>query len=160
MGVAEIPKSMIDIEVRNNMEQTAQRFAQQGLDVKSTFTPELVKSLAESTRPQAEKNVQKNLALKALAEKENITVEKDEIDLKMKDYEDAISQSSKQIDIKKLTEVVSNDLLKEKLIIWLEENSEVKEKATKTSKTTKATKKTTKTSKTSKTSKTQNKKEK
>ena len=44
---------MIDTEVRNNIEQTAQRFAQQGLDVKSTFTPELVKSLAESTRPQA-----------------------------------------------------------------------------------------------------------
>merc|ERR1711991_356725 len=155
--VAEIPKSMIDIEVRNNIEQTAQRFAQQGLDIKSTFTPELVNSLAESTRPQAEKSVQRNLALKALAETENIIVEKDEIDLKMKDYEDAISQSSKQIDIKRLTEVVSNDLLKEKLIIWLEENSEVKEKTTKTSKTTKSTKttKAVKTTKTTKTTKTQ-----
>jgi trigger factor len=81
----------------------------------------------------------------------------------MKDYEDAISQSSKQIDIKKLTEVISDDLLKEKLIIWLEENSEVKEKtskATKTSKTTKATKTASKTTKTTKTTKTQNKKEK
>ena len=161
--------------MRNNIEQTAQRFAQQGLDVKSTFTPELVKSLAESTRPQAEKNVQRNLALKALAEKENITIDKSEIDLKMKEYEDAISQSSKQIDIKKLTEVISNDLLKEKSIIWLEENSEIKEKtskATKPSKTTKTTKtaaKTTKTSKATKpskttkatkTTKTQNKKEK
>ena len=152
--------------MRNNIEQTAQRFAQQGLDVKSTFTPELVKSLAESTRPQAEKNVQRNLALKALAETENIKVEKDEIDLKMKDYEDAISQSSNQIDIKKLNEVISNDLLKEKLIIWLEENSEVKEKtkktskATKTSKTTKATKTSPKTTKTTKATKTQNKKEK
>ena len=77
----------------------------------------------------------------------------------MKDYEDAISQSSKQIDIKRLTEVVSNDLLKEKLIIWLEENSEVKEKTTKTSKATK-TSKTTKATKTAKTTKTQNKKEK
>jgi len=75
----------------------------------------------------------------------------------MKDYEDAISQSSKQIDIKKLTELIRNDLLKEKLIIWLEENSEVKEKTTKTSKTTKATKTSTKTTKTSKTT---NKKEK
>ena len=77
-----------------------------------------------------------------------------------------LSKSAKNIDIEKLTEVISNDLLKEKLIIWLEENSEVKEKttktskATKTSKTTKATKTATKTSKTSKTSKTQNKKEK
>ena len=146
--------------MRNNIEQTAQRFAQQGLDVKSTFTPELVKSLAESTRPQAEKNVQRNLALKALAEKENITIDKSEIDLKMKEYEDAISQSSKQIDIKKLTEVISNDLLKEKLIIWLEENSEVKEKTTKTSKTSKAAKTAPKTTKTTKTTKTQNKKEK
>ena len=149
---------MIDIEERNNIEQTPQRFAQQGLDVKSTFTPELVKSLTESTRPQAKKNVQRNLALKALAETENIKVEKDEIDLKMKDYENAISQSSKQIDIKKLKEVISNDLLKEKLIIWLEENSEVKEKTPKTSKATK-TSKTTKTTKT-KATKTQNKKEK
>ena len=80
----------------------------------------------------------------------------------MKDYEDAISQSPKQIDIKKLTEVITNDLLKEKLIIWLEENSEVKEKTTKTSKATKTSKttKATKTSKTSKTSKTKNQKEK
>ena len=84
----------------------------------------------------------------------------------MKDYEDAISQSSKQIDIKKLTEVISNDLLKEKLIIWLEENSEVKEKTTKTSKdtktskTTKSTKTAPKTTKTKKTTKTQNRKEK
>ena len=75
----------------------------------------------------------------------------------MKDYEDAISKSSKQIDIKKLTEVISNDLLKEKLLIWLEENSEVKEKTTKTSKTTKVTKTA---AKSTKTTKTQNKKEK
>ncbi len=124
---AEIPKAMIDIEVRNNIEQTAQRFAQQGMDIKSTFTPELVKSLAESTRPQAEKNVQRNLALKALSESENITVEDKEIEQKIKEYEDEISKSSKQIDIQKLKEVLRNDLLKEKLIIWLEENSTIKE---------------------------------
>ena len=134
---AEIPKSMIDLEVRNNIEQTAQRFAQQGLDVKSTFTPELVKSLAESTRPQAEKNVQRNLALKALSEKENIAVQKEEIDKKIEEYEDAISKSSKQIDMQKLTDVIRNDLLKEKLVIWLEENSEVKEKNEKANKTVK-----------------------
>ncbi len=143
---AEIPKAMIDIEVRNNIEETAQRFAQQGMDIKSTFTPELVKSLAESTRPQAEKNVQRNLALKALSEREKITVEAEEIDQKMKEYEDEISKSPKQIDIQKLKDVVRNDLLQEKLITWLEENSAVKEineKAKKltTKTTTKATSK-------------------
>ena len=52
----------------------------------------------------------------------------------MKEYEDEISKSPKQIDIQKLTDVVRNDLLKEKLITWLEENSSIKEiskKATK-----------------------------
>jgi len=133
---AEIPKAMIDIEVRNNIEQTAQRFAQQGMDIKSTFTPELVKSLAESTRPQAEKNVQRNLALKALSEREKITVEDEEIDQKMKEYEDEISKSPKQIDIQKLKDVVRNDLLQEKLITWLEENSAIKEINEKTTKAT------------------------
>ena len=137
---AEIPKAMIDIEVRNNIEETAQRFAQQGMDIKSTFTPELVKSLAESTRPQAEKNVQRNLALKALSEREKITVEDEEIDQKMKEYEDESSKSPKQIDIQKLKDVVRNDLLQEKLITWLEENSAIKEINEKTSKlTTKTT---------------------
>ena len=141
----EIPKAMIDIEVRNNIEQTAQRFAQQGMDIKSTFTPELVKSLAESTRPQAEKNVQRNLALRALSEKEKITVESDEIDQKMKEYEDEISKSSKQIDLQKLKDAVRDDLLKEKLINWLEQNSTIKETSKKetTKKETKSTKKST-----------------
>ena len=124
----EIPKSMIDLEVRNNIEQTAQRFAQQGLDIKSTFTPELVKSLAESSRPQAEKNVLSTLALKALSEQENITAEDSEIDSKIKEFEPEIERSQNKVDIIKLKEAIRNDLIKDKLIVWLEENSEIVEK--------------------------------
>ena len=54
----------------------------------------------------------------------------------MKEYEDEISKSPKQIDIQKLKDVVRNDLLKEKLITWLEENSAVKEITAKSSKST------------------------
>ena len=129
----EVPKSMIDVEVQNNIEQTAQRFAQQGLDVKSTFTPELIKSLAESSRPQAEKNVLTTLALKALSEKENIDVEEIEIDQKLKEFEQEIKKSPNKIDIGRLREAIRNDLIKNKLIEWLENNSEIIEtKSTKT----------------------------
>jgi len=124
----EIPKSMIDLEVQSNIEQTAQRFAQQGLDVKSTFTPELVKSLAESSRPQAEKNVLTSLALKCLSEKENINVEESEIDNKLKEFETEIEQSPEKIDTTKLKEAIKNDLIRDKLIEWLENNSEIIEK--------------------------------
>ena len=119
---------MIDIEVQNNIEQTAQRFAQQGMDIKSTFTPELVKSLAESSRPQAEKNVLTSLAFKALAEKENIDIKEVEIDQKLKEFEQEIEKSPNKIDIGKLREAIRNDLMKGKLIEWLENNSEIVEK--------------------------------
>ena len=124
----EIPKSMIDLEVQNNIQQTAQRFAQQGLDVKSTFTPELIKSLAESSRPQAEKNVLTSLALKALSEEENITVEEIEIDHKLEEFKDEIEKSPNKIDILKLKEAIKNDLTKDKTVEWLEKNSEIIEK--------------------------------
>ena len=52
----------------------------------------------------------------------------------MKEYKDEISKSPKQIDIQKLKDVVRNDLLKEKLIAWLEENSAVKEISAKATK--------------------------
>tara|TARA_Y100000589_G_scaffold299615_1_gene309173 strand:- start:322 stop:783 length:462 start_codon:yes stop_codon:yes gene_type:complete len=128
---------MIDLEVKNNIEQTAQRFAQQGMDIKSTFTPELVKSLAESTRPEAEKNVLRNLSLKALSEKEKINISDKEVDKKLKEYEDEINNSPNKIDIGRLREVIRNDLLKEKLISWLEDNSEIIEKKVKDTKTKK-----------------------
>ncbi len=127
----EIPKSLIENEVRNNIEQTAQRFAQQGMDIKSTFTPELIKSLAESSRPQAKENVIKNLALQALSESENITVEDKDIDLKMDEFKDEIDQSPNKIDIEKLRNAIRSDLLTKKLISWLDENSQVTEKAEK-----------------------------
>tara|TARA_B100000212_G_scaffold339571_1_gene318296 strand:- start:862 stop:1323 length:462 start_codon:yes stop_codon:yes gene_type:complete len=132
---------MIDLEVKNNIEQTAQRFAQQGIDIKSTFTPELVKSLAESSRPEAEKNVLRNLSLKALSEKEKITISDKDIDIKLKEYENEIKNSPNKIDINRLREVIKNDLLKDKLISWLEENSEIIEKKVKN---TEAKQKTTK----------------
>ena len=133
----EIPKAMIDLEVKSNIEQTAQRFAQQGIDIKSTFTPELVKSLAESSRPEAEKNVLRNLSLKALAEQEKISIADKEVDNKLKEYEEEIKNAPNKIDIDRLKEVIKNDLLKEKLIIWLEDNSEIIEKKAKVSKTKK-----------------------
>ena len=139
----EIPKSLIDNEVKNNIEQTAQRFAQQGMDIKSTFTPEVIKSLAESSRPQAEENVIKNLALKALAESENITVEDKEINSKMEEFKYEIEKSPNKIDIEKFRNAIKTDLLTEKLLSWLDENSQVTKKTEKTKKENKSTTKAT-----------------
>ena len=114
--------------MRKLIEQTASNFAQQGIDVKSTFTPELVKSLMESTRPEAETNVRRSLALISVAQNENIIVEDNELEEKLKDVSNELS-SEENIDPQKLKEAVQEDLLQEKIFMWLEKNNEIIEKA-------------------------------
>ncbi len=126
----ELPKSLIDQEVRVIIEQTAQNFAQQGIDVKSMFTPEIVKSLMESSKGEAEKKLRQKLALNALAKSEKIEVSESEINSKLKEVEADIKLSKeKNIDANRLKEAITDDLLQEKLFTWLEENNTILEKA-------------------------------
>ncbi len=155
----ELPKSLIDQEVRVIVEQTAQNFAQQGIDVKSMFTPELVKSLMESSKGEAEKKLRQKLALKALAKAEKIEVSQKEINEKLKEVEADIELSKeKNIDEGRLKDAITDDLLQEKLFVWLEENNTVIEKAPDKSKSQSkeksSKKKTTTTNKEKKSSKT------
>jgi len=151
----ELPKSLIDQEVRVIVEQTAQNFAQQGIDVKSMFTPELVKSLMESSKGEAEKKLRQKLALNALAKSEKIEVSQKEINSKLKEVQADIKLSKeKNIDEDRLKEAINDDLLQEKLFAWLEENNTIVEKAPKKNQEKSSKKKTTQTNKEKKSSKT------
>merc|ERR1712072_963918 len=125
----ELPKSLIEQEVRIIVEQTAQNFAQQGIDVKSMFTPEIVKSLMESSKSEAEKKLRQKLALNALAKSEKIEVSANEIKSKLKEVEAELKLAKeKNVDPDRLKDAITDDLLQEKLFIWLEENNTVIEK--------------------------------
>ena len=124
----ELPESLIQQEVRNLVEQTAGQFAQQGMDVKSLFTPELVRNLMESSRPEAEERLRRSLALTALAESEKLVVEDSIVDAKLKEVKEQLA-GEKDIDPERLHQAVLDDLLQEKLLGWLEDNSTVTEKA-------------------------------
>ena len=124
----ELPESLIQQEVRNLVEQTAGQFAQQGMDVKSLFTPELVRNLMDSSRPEAEERLRRSLALTALAESEKLTVEDSDIDTKLEEVKQQLS-GERDIDPERLRQAVLDDLLQEKLLGWLEENSTVTDKA-------------------------------
>ena len=155
----DLPKSLIDQEVRIIVEQTAQNFAQQGIDVKSMFTQELVKSLMESSKGEAEKKLRQKFALNALAQSEKIEVSDKEIKSKLEQVEADIKLSNeKNIDPDRLKEAITDDLLQEKLFLWLEENNTVvekpPEKAKDKIKEKSSKKKTTKTNKEKKSSKT------
>ena len=94
------------------------------------FTPEIVKSLMESSREDAEKKVRQKLALNALATSEKIEVSEDEIKSKFKEVQAELKLSKdKNISPDQLRQAISDDLMQEKLFIWLEENNTVHEKA-------------------------------
>ena len=136
----ELPKTLIDQEVRIIIEQTAQNFAQQGIDVKSMFTPEIVKSLMESSRDEATEKLRQKLALNALAKTENIEITEQEIAIKMDEIQTELAKE-KDIDLDRVKQVVSDDLLQEKLLKWLGANNTIIEtepnKDTQRSKSTK-----------------------
>ena len=123
----DLPETLIQQEVRNLIEQTASNLSQQGVDVKSMFTAELVKSLMESSREEAKDNLRRNLALQALAETEDLAISQDAIETKCLEVKQELA-NVENIDTEKLKEVVSNDLLQEKLLEWLEENNTIIDK--------------------------------
>jgi trigger factor len=124
----ELPETLIQQEVRNLVEQTAGQIAQQGMDVKKLFTPDLVRSLMDTSRPEAEQRLRRNLALQALAKAEAIEVAAADLEAKITEVSRGLSQQG-NIDPQRVRQVVADDLLQEKLLDWLEANSTITEKA-------------------------------
>jgi trigger factor len=124
----ELPETLIEEEIRALIEQTAGQIAQQGMDVRKLFTPDLVRSLRDTSRPEAEQRLRRNLALRALASAEEISLADADLEAKLREVRRGLSDSSR-IDPDRLRAAVAEDLLREKLLEWLEAHSTVREKA-------------------------------
>jgi trigger factor len=118
----ELPESLVQQEVRNLVEQTAGQIAQQGMDVRKLFTPDLVRSLMDTSRPEAEQRLRRSLALKALAAAESIEVAAEELEAKLKEVRRGLADGER-IDPERLRLAVADDLLRDKLLAWLESHS-------------------------------------
>ena len=123
----ELPETLVQREMRQLVEQTASQIAQQGMDVKKVFTAEVVRSLMETSRPEAEKRLRRSLALEALASAEAIEVSDDEVTARAVEVKRDLGHRS-DIDEERLRLVVSDELLQEKLLSWLEANATISEK--------------------------------
>jgi trigger factor len=124
----ELPETLIQEEIRALIEQTAGQIAQQGMDVKKLFTPDLVRSLMDTSRPEAEQRLRRNLALRALASSESITVDSQALEARIREVSRDLNERSR-VDPARLRSAVEDDLLREALLTWLEDNSSITEKA-------------------------------
>ena len=124
----ELPETLIQQEIRQLIEQTAGQIAQQGMDVKKLFTQDLVRSLVETSRPEAEQRLRRNLALRALAVEETIEVSAADLETRLQEVRRDLSEDA-AIDQQRLRIAVEDDLLRDRLLAWLESNNTVTEKA-------------------------------
>ena len=123
----ELPETLIQEEIRALIEQTASQIAQQGMDVRKLFTPDLVRSLRDSSRPEAEQRLRRNLALRALAAAEAISVEEEAVENRLREVRRGLSDSSR-IDPVRLRAAIEEDLLRDALLDWLEANSSIRDR--------------------------------
>lgn len=121
---ADLPETLIRREVDQAVTQTAMQFSQQGMDIRKTFTQEVVAMLREQARPEALIRLKRTLALGEIAKQESIEVSADEVQAKV---EELLTEYGGQEDIDpdRLREVVQEDLLREKILDWLEVNNTV-----------------------------------
>jgi len=124
----ELPETLVQEEIRALIEQTAGQIAQQGMDVKKLFTQDLVRSLMDTSCPEAEQRLRRNLALRALATTEGIELAEADLEAKIREVSRELGDTSR-VDPARLRAAVADDLLREKLLEWLEQHSTITETA-------------------------------
>ncbi|MGB3298727.1 MAG: trigger factor [Phormidesmis sp.] len=121
---AEIPDTLVKREVDFIVNQTAMQLSRQGIDLGKFLTKELVDGMRSNARPEATDRLLRTLALGEIAKQESIKVEDDEIKARAEEMMAEVDDPS-QVDPERLNQVVNEDLLKEKILVWLKENSTV-----------------------------------
>jgi trigger factor len=121
---AEIPNTLVQKEVDFLLTQTIMQLSRQGIDVNKMLTRELVDGMRQRTRPEAIDRLRRTLALGEVAKQEGIKIEEADLEEKIKEAMAEVEDPS-QVDPDRLRQVLTEELLQEKILAWLEEANTV-----------------------------------
>jgi trigger factor len=119
----DLPDTIITTEVNFLINQMANRLQSQGVDVNKIFTKEMIPGLKENFRNEAVGRVKRTLALAEVAQKENLSIETEALEQRFQEV--LTTMGDREVDRVRLREVLEDELLHDKVIGWLKENSEV-----------------------------------
>ncbi|MCT7951772.1 trigger factor [Ancylothrix sp. C2] len=119
----DIPESLINREVDFMIRQAAMQLQSYGLDVNQLYNEQNMPQLRERSRPEAIERIKQSLALKEIAKLESLSVEATEVDKRIEELMQEMR--GQQLDMIKLREFVSADIVREKALNWLTENANV-----------------------------------
>jgi trigger factor len=125
----EVPRSLVDRQVYTMIEETANRLASQGIDLKKVNMD--FEKMKERFVPNAERSVRVSLLLDAIAKQEAVDVPFSEIEAEMKAMADAAHMSYEKVrelygDEERL-DALRSRLLERKVMAYLLENAKAKE---------------------------------
>lgn len=120
----EIPETLIAAEGKQLINQTLVRLNQQGVDVNKLVNEEHLREMQQHMRPQAIESVKQTLAIGYIAEQQSIEAEQSEIARRSKDLIAEVEDTS-QIDLQRLKDMVTEDILREKVLEWFEEHNTI-----------------------------------
>jgi len=118
----EIPASTISSEIDEMVTSALYDLARQGVDVQKMLTKEMVTDLRKNSQPEAIARIKINFVVAEIAHRESLEVSPEAIEAKMTEILGKYSPEDKEIiDREKLTEAVGIDLVREKVLDWVEE---------------------------------------
>ncbi len=120
----DLPETVIINETNFLINQLASRLQSQGMDVKRLFPADALDGLRDRFRDEAIGRVKRTLALAEVAAQESLKIETETLEARYQEVFDQIDDK-KNIDRDRLREVLEDELLKEKVVGWLKEHSEV-----------------------------------
>ena len=118
----ELPETMISREVDNLLNQAAMRLSNYGIDVKKLYTRENIGQMRQQYRQEAIEKLKTSLGLKQVVKLEGLEVEAAEVEAKVAELKPQLPQD---IDPDRLRELITDQLLEEKAINWLEEKANI-----------------------------------
>ncbi len=121
----DLPETLIDREIESMLMQSAYQLQQQGIDVRQLFNQDTMPRLKESSRPEAINRLKRTMALGEVAKQQKLEVTPTELNDKIKETMEEMGDQTADVDPERLRSVLSEELLKEKILGWIEENSTI-----------------------------------
>ncbi len=128
----DIPEAMIESQLESEMHEFDHNMRAQGIGIEQYFqmTGSSEADLKEQLRPTAEKRVRGDLVLEAIAEKEEIKVSEEDIDMKLDEIAESYKQEDKEKFIKDMKKrdltFLDTAIINQKVIELLLENVKYK----------------------------------
>lgn len=122
-GTVDLPETLIGEEVTQILTQTAMQMQRMGIEIKQLFTPDKVPQMRQNARPEAIERLKASLILAEIARVEAITPDPEAVKSRLDKLKDQLANSD--VDLEQLTQMVEEELQRERTLDWLQERTEV-----------------------------------